>query len=433
MNESKNQPRRINSTDEIADSFLDFYQSKGFQKIDDSGVIPENDPTLLFINSGMAPLKPYFTGEKQPPHSLLTNIQNCVRTGDIDDIGDSYHGTSFNMMGSWLFGKAFSKERATELAHELITERFGLDQNRLSTSVLDSSATDRGIPADTESIEAWQRFMPQDRIIRMPAKDNLWGPPGESGPCGPCTEVFYDRGEEYTESYDPDSELQNGRHVEIWNAGVFMEYHMDRDGAITPLPSKSVDGGAGLERFAMVLQDAPSIHQIDRWLPVYDTIRSDVTNDRSARIITDHLKTSEILTQSGIRPGSKMASYVLRRLLRRSMAVMAQEGVDLSRLQEYQTAVQSRLPKIPGAIIGTKESREIFDAEKTTFDKILTRSDKLLTPYIKQGSITGKAVHTMHATYGIPVDLVREICRKNNITFPENDYEESRLSHSRKS
>lgn len=432
MSELIKQPNYI-STKEVADTFQDFYLSKGFRLVEDSGVIPQDDPTLLFINSGMAPLKPYFTGQQQPPHNLLTNIQNCIRTGDIGDIGDSYHGTSFNMMGSWLFGPMFSKERSTELAHELITDGFGLDNTRLFASVLDNSAIDCGIPADTESITAWRRFMPEDRVIPLPAVDNLWGPPGESGPCGPCTEVFYDRGEEYTESYDPDSKLQNGRHVEIWNAGVFMEYHMDRDGAITPLPSKSVDGGAGLERFAMVLQDAPSIHQIDRWLPVYNTIRPDVSDDRSARIIADHLKTSEILAQSGVRPGNKMTSYILRRLLRKTMGVMVQEGIDLSRIKDYQSAVQAQLPTIPGAVISRQDSAAIFSTEEAAFAKVLARSEKLLVPYLKQGEISGEAVHTMHATHGVPVDLVREACRKNGLAFPEAEYKAVILNHTRES
>lgn len=421
------------TTDEVADTFLDFYLSKGFKKIDDSGIIPDNDPTLLFINSGMAPLKPYFTGQQQPPHELLTNIQNCIRTGDIDDIGDSYHGTSFNMMGSWLFGEAFSKERATELAHELITEGFGLDPSRLSASVLDDSALGRGIPPDDESVTAWRRFMPPAHIIRLPAADNLWGPPGDSGPCGPCTEVFYDRGAQYAETFDPESPLQKGRHVEIWNAGVFMEYHMDAAGSVSTLPSKSVDGGAGLERFAMVLQDAPSIHQTDRWIPVYDTIRPGVSDDRSARILVDHLKTSEILAQSGVRPGSKMAPYILRRLLRKSMSVMAQEGVDLSQLSEYQSIIQAQLPPIPGAITDTTETAKIFSEEKEAFSKVLMRSEKLLAPHLRAGSISGATVHALHSTHGIPVDLIREVCRKNNLDFPEEEYTEAKRRHALRS
>jgi len=432
MIELSKQPEYM-STEEVADRFLDFYMSNEFHKIKDSGIIPNSDPTLLFVNSGMAPLKPYFTGEKQPPHNRLTNIQNCIRTGDIEDIGDSYHGTSFNMMGSWLFGEEFSKERAVELAHELITDGFGLDESRLFASVLDESASEHGIPADTESIEAWQRFIPEDRIVSLPAEDNLWGPPGDSGPCGPCTEVFYDRGEEYKEDHDPKSTLQKGRHVEIWNAGVFMEYHMDKNGTITPLPSKSVDGGAGLERFAMVLQGAPSIHQIDRWLPVYDTIRPDVGDDRSARIIADHLRTSEILTQSGVRPGNKMAAYILRRLLRRSMAIMTLNGVDLSHLNEYQSAIQNQLPDIPESTVSRQESASIFRDEESAFAKVLARSEKLLAPHLKAGRITGETIHNMHATHGVPVDLVREVLRSANIEFPKDEYEKAKQSHTRRS
>jgi len=421
------------TTDDIQDMYLDFYTSRGYTHYSDSGILPQNDPTLLLINSGMAPLKPFFTGEQVPPSNLLTNIQNCIRTGDIDDIGDSHHGTSFNMMGSWQFGPEFSKERATELAYELITDGYGLDPDFLSASVLSSDAEAKGIPADTESIAAWQRFLPIERIVALPAEDNLWGPAGDSGPCGPCTEVFYDRGEAFAETDDTDQQLRRGQHVEIWNAGVFMQYFMDTEGAVTPLRSRSVDGGAGLERFAMVLQDAPSIHQIDRWLPVYDTTFADTQDVRSARILTDHVRTSEILLQSGITPANKAAAYVLRRLLRRSMSVMAQYGISQERLVDYQEAVQDRLPEIAGASKTQSETTEILKTEMQSFSKILVRSDKLLKPFIERGAISGADVHNLHATHGVPADLVREVCIRSGVVFPESDYLNAQREHSLRS
>lgn len=421
------------TTDEIQDMYLDFYTSRGYTHYSDSGILPQNDPTLLLINSGMAPLKPFFTGEQLPPSNLLTNIQNCIRTGDIEDIGDSHHGTSFNMMGSWQFGPEFSKERATELAYDLITDGFGLDPDRLSASVLNSDSEEKGIPADSESITAWQRFLPKERIVELPAKDNLWGPAGDSGPCGPCTEVFYDRGEQFADADDIDQQLRRGQHVEIWNAGVFMEYFMDVGGAVTPLRSRSVDGGAGLERFAMVLQDAPSIHQIDRWLPVYDTTFGDTQDVRSARILTDHVRTSEILLQSGITPANKAAAYVLRRLLRRSMSIMAQHDIAQERLVDYQQSVQERLPEIPGASRTQSETKEIMKIEQQAFSKVLVKSDKLLKPFINRGEISGADIHNLHATHGVPADLVREICIRSGVVFPERDYLNAQNEHAKRS
>lgn len=421
------------TTDEIQDMYIDFYTSRGYAHHPDSGVLPHNDPTLLLINSGMAPMKPFFTGEQTPPSNLLTNVQNCIRTGDIDDIGDSHHGTSFNMMGSWQFGPEFSKERATELAYELITEGFGLEPTRLSASVLNSDAEARGIPADNDSIAAWQRFLPIERIVSLPAEDNFWGPAGDSGPCGPCTEVFYDRGEHFAESDDIDQQLRNGQHVEIWNAGVFMQYFMDIKASVTPLKSRSVDGGAGLERFAMVLQDAPSIHEIDRWLPVYDTVFADTQNVRSARIITDHVRTSEILLQSGITPANKAAAYILRRLLRRSMSVMSQHDISQERLTDYQEAVQERLPKIPGSIRSQNETKEILKVEQQAFSKVLVRGAKLLKPFIDRGEISGTDVQNLHATHGVPADLVREVCIRSGVAFPESDYLNAQREHSLRS
>jgi alanyl-tRNA synthetase len=421
------------TTEEIQDLYIDFYTSRGYTHHPDSGILPDNDPTLLLINSGMAPLKRFFTGEQSPPSNLLTNVQNCIRTGDIDDVGDSHHGTSFNMMGSWQFGPEFSKERATELAYELITEGYGLDPDRLSASVLNDEAEQRGIPADNDSIAAWQRFLPKERIVALPAKDNLWGPAGDSGPCGPCTEVFYDRGEHFAESDDIDQQLREGQHVEIWNAGVFMEYFMDTQGTVTPLNSRSVDGGAGLERFAMVLQDAPSIHEIDRWLPVYETAFTDTQNVRSARIITDHVRTSEIMLQSGITPANKAAAYILRRLLRRSMSIMAQHDISLERLTYYQEAVQERLPKISGSIISENDTKEILAVERQAFSKILVRGTKLLKPFIDRGEISGADIHKLHATHGVPADLVREVCIRSGVLFPENEYLNAQRDHAERS
>lgn len=421
------------TTDEIQDIYLDFYTSRGYAHHPDSGVIPHNDPTLLLINSGMAPMKPFFTGEKKPESNLLTNVQNCIRTGDIDDIGDSHHGTSFNMMGSWQFGPEFSKERATELAYELITEGFGLEPDLLSASVLNGDKAANGIPADDDSITAWQRFLPEDRIVTLPAEDNFWGPAGDSGPCGPCTEVFYDRGETFADSDDADQKLRNGQHIEIWNAGVFMQYFMDTSGAITPLKSRSVDGGAGLERFAMVLQNAPSIHEIDRWLPVYDAVLADTQDVRSARIITDHVRTSEILLQSGITPANKAAAYVLRRLLRRSMSIMAQHDVSQERLIDYQEAIQDRLPRIPGAIRNQSETKDILGVEQQAFSKVLSRGSKLLKPFIDRGEIAGTDVQNLHATHGIPADFVREVCIRSGIIFPEADYLNAQREHAQRS
>lgn len=421
------------TTEEIQDTYIDFYTSRGYFHYPDSGIIPNDDPTLLLINSGMAPLKPFFTGDQVPPSNLLTNVQNCIRTGDIDDIGDPHHGTSFNMMGSWQFGQEFSKERATELAYELITDGFGLDAGRLSASVLNSEAESIGIPADTESITAWQRFLPKERIVALPAEDNLWGPAGDTGPCGPCTEVFYDRGEQFAESDEANQPLQKGRHIEIWNAGVFMQYFMDAEGIVTPLGSRSVDGGAGLERFAMVLQDAPSIHEIDRWLPVYEAAFAHTQDVRSARIITDHMRTSEILLQSGIIPANKAAAYILRRLLRRSMSIIAQHDISQERLTDFQEAVQDRLPEIPGAIRTQKETKEILGAEQQAFSKVLIRGTKLLKPFIDRGEISGSDIHKLHATHGIPVDMVREACIRSGVLFPEDEYLSAQREHAQRS
>ncbi len=420
------------TTDEVRAMFLDFFMRKGYAHHPNVGVIPENDPTLLFINSGMAPMKPFFTGEATPPTDQLTNVQDCIRTGDLDDVGDSYHGTSFHMMGSWQFGDRFNKEQAIEYAYELITDGFGLDPDYLLASVLNDEAKEQGIPKDEEAAQAWAKLLPNERIIWLPPSDNLWGPPGTSGPSGPCTEVFFDRGSGFEEGYD-NVALRKGRHIEIWNAGVFMTHHVAEDGTVTPLASKSVDGGAGLERIAMILQNAPSIHEIDKWLPAYDVIRTDNQDTRSARIVIDHIRTAEILARSGVIPGNKAGPYVLRTLLRRAMTTLVQTGIEQGRLLEYRDAICEQMDEVPGTVRTHNEVSTIFAKERDAFAKILQRSERLLAPIVARGETTGNELYKLHETHGIPVDILRETCNSNNIQFPEETFAAARSKHAEES
>ena len=271
--------------------FLQFFTEKNHTRIGSASLIPVNDPTLLFINAGMAPLKPYFLGEAVPPAPDLCNVQPCVRTVDIADVGDRHHLTFFEMLGSWSIDNYF-KDRAVELAFELLTERFGFPADKLYVTVYEGDEK-RGLDPDAVSAAAWERVgMAPDHIVYL-GEDNFWSA-GSTGPCGPCTEVFYDTGAEHGEEYRPGGEFDTkGRYIEIWNAGVFMEFNQLADGTFEKLRFTSVDTGSGLERMAMVLQGCESAYETDLFVPIVKAVESafDGTgaSQRDLRIVADHV------------------------------------------------------------------------------------------------------------------------------------------------
>lgn len=415
------------TVDEIREKFLGFFSKRDHQLIPPSGIVPINDPTLLFINSGMAPMKRYFLSQVKPPCQQLTNVQDCIRTVDIDDVGDSYHGSSFRMMGSWSFGTYF-KERAIELAFELITEGFGFSRDKLYATVLRTDNTLPNIPSDEESAKIWERFLPLDHIIWMPPQDNFWGPAGDTGPCGPCTEVFYDRGELYGVS-SPNNPLVKNRHIEIWNAGVFMEYEKIVGGSIQPLPMRCVDTGAGLERFAMLLQDSSSIHEINQYQPAIAYISSVVGDLRWSRIILDHLKTSLLMLVEGVLPGNQHQSYVLRRLLRRVITGMHLRSVTKAELLHFSKVVAETMDgaaKISGqqSFIDGALTREL-----TSFTKVLNRADRYFDKIMDSNELTAELAFEMKATYGIPTELIQDFCREHSIAFPDAELAKLFVEH----
>ena len=270
------------SSDEIRETFLGFFTERQHARIGAASVIPANDPSLLFINAGMAPLKPYFLGEALPPAPDLCNVQPCVRTIDIGDVGDRHHMTFFEMLGSWSIDHYF-KERAVELAFELLTQGFGFGAVDLYVTVF-AGDEKLGIEPDEVSAAAWEQVgVPRDHIVYLGAEDNFWSA-GDTGPCGPCTEVFYDTGPQHGPQYRPGGEFDSsGRYIEIWNAGVFMEFNRLPGGTLEPLRFTSVDTGSGLERMAMVLQGRDSAYETDLFAPIVAAVRVRAGRDRRGR------------------------------------------------------------------------------------------------------------------------------------------------------
>src|SRR5580698_1177147 len=374
------QPVRMNrptSSDEIRGTFLEFFTGRGHQQIGAASVIPVNDPTLLFINAGMAPLKPYFLGEALPPAPDLCNVQPCVRTIDIGDVGDRHHLTFFEMLGSWSIGHYF-KDRAVELAFELLTQGFGFAVGDLYMTVFGGDE-ELGIAADDVSAAAWERMgVPRDHIVYLGAEDNFWSA-GDTGPCGPCTEVFYDTGAEHGAPYRPGGEFDSTRrYIEIWNAGVFMEYNRLPGGRLEPLRFTSVDTGSGLERMAMVLQDRDSAYETDLLAPVVAAAESALAGSgagqRDIRIVADHVRASTFILSEGVVPSNEGRGYIPRRLLRKVIAVATQAGAADFDLAEVADAVIGRMgDHYPQLVSGRDRILDLLAREQRDFGRVVRR------------------------------------------------------------
>ena len=323
--------------DEIREAFLSFFESKGHLRIPSSSLIPAGDPTLLLTSAGMVQFKPYFTGEMSPPGRRLTSSQKCFRTTDVGNVGDSTHLTFFEMLGNFSVGDYFKNE-AIQFAWEFVTERLGLEPERLWASIyLD----------DDEAFDLWIKNtgIPPERIRRFGEEDNFWGPAGNEGPCGPCSEINYDFGEQYgcrlpdcgpnCENIAPGTGLPCDRFVELWNL-VFMQYYQDANGARTPLPAPNIDTGMGLERAAVILQGKRNVYETDL-LDVLVKSAADLSDrvygedsdtDYALRVVAEHARSASFLIGDGVVPGNEGRAYVLRRVIRRAIRYGRKLGLE---------------------------------------------------------------------------------------------------------
>jgi alanyl-tRNA synthetase len=413
---------------QIRETFLNFFKKKNHLLIPSASLLPQNDPTLLYINSGMAPLKKYFLGLKQPPHPRLCNVQLCIRTGDIEDAGDRHHFTSFEMLGSWSINDYY-KEAAIELAYELLVEEFNFPIDKLYATVYGGNPT-LDIPPDEESIKAWEKVgLPREHIVIL-GEDNFWGPAGETGPCGPCTEVFFDTGDHFGEAYETNGIFDTtSRYIEIWNAGVFMELDKKADGSFERLPLRIVDTGSGLERMAMVMNSCNSLYDIDLIEPIMTCISQQLTGKSSSvldyKIISDHLKTATFILSEGVLPSNEGQGYIPRRLIRKCAALATRSGVSdfdyrsvvnqvVDIYKDYYPNLHVRQSKIIENI-----QREVKEFEQTA-KKGLERLDSLL---LGEGSIlSGKNAFELVTTYGVPFELIQLFTEQRGRSIDNDDY-----------
>ena len=413
---------------ELRKMFLEFFESKGHLAMKSFSLVPHNDNSLLIINSGMAPLKPYFTGQEIPPRRRVTTCQKCIRTGDIENVGKTArHGTFFEMLGNFSFGDYFKKE-AIAWSWEFLTEVVGLDPDRLYPSIYEN---------DEEAFEIWnkQQNIPADRIFRFGKEDNFWE--HGSGPCGPCSEIYYDRGEKYgcgkpgcTVGCDCD------RYMEVWN-NVFTQFDNDGKGNYTELEQKNIDTGMGLERLAVVVQDVDSIFDIDTLKTLVDRVaemahtkyEEDAQKDISIRLITDHIRSVTFMISDGIMPSNEGRGYVLRRLLRRAARHGRLLGIEGTFLAELSNTV----------IETSKDGYPELEERKAMIFKVITEEENKFNRTIDQGLsilkemeetmqkngetvLGGEDAFKLYDTYGFPLDLTKEILEEKNMTIDEEGF-----------
>jgi alanyl-tRNA synthetase len=427
--------KRRFSSDEIRDTFLRFFTERQHARIEAASLIPANDPTLLFINAGMAPLKPYFLGEAIPPAPDLCNVQPCVRTIDIGDVGDRHHLTFFEMLGSWSIDHYF-KERAVELAFELLTRGFGFAVADLYMTVFAGDDA-LGVPPDDVSAAAWERAgVPRDHIVYLGAEDNFWSA-GDTGPCGPCTEVFYDTGAGHGEQYRPGGEFDSaGRYIEIWNAGVFMEFNRLPGGTLEPLRFTSVDTGSGLERMAMVLQDRDSAYETDLFAPVVAAVESALGGSgaaqRDIRIVADHVRASAFILSEGVVPSNEGRGYIPRRLLRKVVAIATQAGAGDFDVRDVAATVIDRMHGCYPQLTADRDRiMDLLAREQRDFGRVVRRGlDRLAALDTGPGfEITGDEAFTLFATHGMPVDLIRDFAAERGGRLDEPRFAELFAGH----
>jgi alanyl-tRNA synthetase len=418
---------------EIRKRFLNFFEKREHAIIPSASLVPENDPSVLFTTAGMQPLVPYLLGEKHPKGTRLANFQKVVRTVDIDEVGDNTHLTFFEMMGNWSLGDYFKKEAIT-WSYELLTskeEGFGLDPSRLYVTCFEG---DENAPKDTESAEIWQSLgIPEERIYFMDASNNWWSP-GDNGPCGPDTEMFYDvKGNlNLTSKEDFIAADDKQEVVEIWN-DVFMEYRKKDGKIVGKLESKNVDTGSGFERIAAVLQGKETVFDTDIFQPIIDKIKKLSSNydDVSGKIIADHLRAAVFMISDGVIPSNTDQGYVIRRLLRRAIKNAKSIEIQDSDMGEIlEIIITTNLESYPDLNKNKEHIVAVFTKEAQSFNKTLEKGLKQLEKIVEKDDVLdGETAFTLFSTYGFPKELIKEAAEERNLSFNEDSFDEAMKTH----
>lgn len=435
------------TVNELRSKYIEFFKSKGHVEISGKSLIPNNDPTVLFTTAGMQPLVPYLLGEPHPSGTRLTDYQKCVRTGDIDSVGDPAHLTFFEMLGNWSLG-AYFKQESIAYSYEFLTDPkyLGIPSEKLSVTVFEGeNANGTEIPRDDEAASRWEEMgIPRERIYFMPREDNWWGPAGQTGPCGPDTEIFYDTGKP---KCGPDCKpgCHCGKFVEIWN-NVFMQYNKDEEGHYTPLARKCVDTGMGAERTVAMLNGQATVYDTDVFVPIINKIEelsgkkygTDEKIDRSFRVIADHVRTATFILgdPQAVTPSNVGAGYILRRIIRRAVRDGRKLGLDGTFLTAPAAVVVEEYKNAYPELEEHKDFifKEIENEEKkflNTLKKGEAEFEKLLPNLQKnpQKIIPGRVAFRLYDTFGFPIELTQEMAEENGMKVDVEGFKEAEKKH----
>ena len=421
---------------DIRNKYLNYFEKHGHKVIPSAPLIPENDPSVLFNTAGMQPLVPYLLGKKHPDGTRLTDYQKCVRTNDIDEVGDNRHLTYFEMLGNWSLGDYFKKE-AISMSFEFLTKELDIPVEKLSVTCF---AGDEDCPRDDETASIWKSVgIPENHIYYF-GKDDNWWIAGEEGPCGPDTEMFYDTGKPAcSEECNPSCDC--GKYVEIWN-NVFMEYYKNKDGSYSKLKQKNVDTGLGLERMAMLLQGKETPFDIEVFKPVMDKLAELQKNDYidSRRIVTEHLRTSMMIISDGGRPSNVDRGYVLRRLIRRMTRHMNKLEINLDEIPNIIDLYIDTLKDLYPELDKNRETiKNVIVEEKNKFIKTLANGEKEFNKEAVKAKETGKnmlegaIVFRLYDTFGFPPEVTNELAKENNLKIDLEGFDKLFKEHQEKS
>ena len=441
------------TADELRQAYLGFFESKGHKIISGASLIPENDPTVLFTTAGMHPLVPYLMGEMpHPAGTRLTDVQKCVRTGDIDEVGDLAHLTFFEMLGNWSLNDYFKKE-AISWSFEFLTTRLGFSPDQLSVTVFagEGKEGEEGyIPADEEAAAIWRSLgIPDERIYRLPREDNWWGPAGTTGPCGPDTEMFIDTGKEKCSSGCRPG-CHCGTYVEIWN-DVFMQYNKNAEGKYEPLGRHNVDTGMGVERTVCMMTGARTVYDTEIFAPIMAKIEElrgtgnggaelgEEETLRAKRIVADHMRTATFILcdpKGSVKPGNIGANYVLRRLIRRAVRFGRQLGIAPGFTPVLAETVAAKYAHVyPELAENLARCKADLEAEENRFTQTLDKGEAMFNKVAEQlkahgqSQISGKTAFKLYDTFGFPFEMTLEMAGKAGLTVDKDGFDEANRKH----
>jgi len=429
------------TSDELRNMYLEFFKSKGHAVIKSASLIPENDPTVLFTTAGMHPLVPYLLGEKHPAGKRLVDVQKCVRTGDIDEVGDESHCTFFEMLGNWSLGDYFKREAIT-WSYEFLTgdKWLGIDKDKLYFTCFEG---DGDAPRDTVAHDLWREMgVAEDHIFYLPKEHNWWGPAGQTGPCGPDTEMFIDTGKPACgENCNPSCGC--GKYLEIWN-DVFMEYNKTAEGKYEPLEQKNVDTGMGLDRTIVILQGKESVYDTDVFQPLIEEIEklsaksytgADGGVKKAFRIVADHIRCATFMIgdEKGITPSNVDQGYVLRRLLRRAIRFAGNLGVEENRLSELACVVIKKYgDAYPELVENSKRITGEIMKEEERFQKTIKQGLKEFekaADRLQGDTMDGKSAFRLYDTFGFPIEFTLELAAERGIKVDTAGFDEAFKHH----